>query len=360
MEQPEGFSEGKDKVCRLKRSLYGLKQSPRQWNIKFTTFLKEMNLKVSDNDNCIFYRLEPLTIIAIYVDDGIVFAKNQNDIQEVITKMRDRFEMHLVEPGTFLGFQVTRNKPDEISLHQTSYIKTILKRFNMEESKSTPSPVSLTKASDDSKSLDSNVPYREAIGSLMYAAVTTRIDIAYAVNKASRRVAEPRNEDWVEVKRIFRYLKGKENFALTYRATQNRGITVFCDSDFAGDTDTSRSTTGSVFIYAGGPIHWKSQRQSLITLSSTEAEFVSICSTVKETVWIRKLAQELDIIDEQPTTVYCDNQSAIRIASNEKSIHRTRHMSVQASYPREQIEKGGVLSKRGGEISCRPIAHPPF
>ena len=105
------------------------------------------------------------------------------------------------------------------------------------------------------------------------------------------------------------------------------------------------STTGSVFIYAGGPIHWKSQRQSLITLSSTEAEFVSICSTVKETVWIRKLAQELDIIDEQPTTVYCDNQSAIRIASNEKSIHRTRHMSVQASYPREQIEKGEITLK---------------
>lgn len=365
MEQPEGFSEENGKVCRLKRSLYGLKQSPRQWNKKFTQFLQDMDLQTSQNDGCIFYRNDRTLIVAIYVDDGLILASNENDIVEVMTALEDRFEVHSVKATTFLGFQIEQKGPNEILLHQDSYINTILKRFNMIDAKPVDAPITTSKLSKDDGPLDETVPYREAIGSLMYAAITTRIDIAYAVNKASRAVEKPTKSDWIAVKRIFRYLKGKEDYGITYKK-DSTGIVAYCDSDFAGDEDTGRSTTGLVIMYAGGPVHWKSQRQKLITLSSTEAEFVSICSTIKEVVWHRKLALELDMITEEPTTVYCDNQSAIRIASNEKCVHRTRHMKVQASYPREQMELGEVdikhirTDKQLADMLTKPMSIQKF
>lgn len=342
MEQPEGFCEDPHKVCLLKRSLYGLKQSPRQWNQKFSNFLKDMKLIVSDNDNCVFYRHKPLLIIAIYVDDGIVFAHDQNEIEDAIQQLSNRFEIHRVESTTFLGFQYHRGIDGSITIHQDSYVKTILKKFRMEEAKPAEAPVTLTKPTEINDTLDKETPYREAVGSLMYAAVTTRLDISYAVNKVSRCVVNPTSNDWKSVKHIMRYLRDKENLGITYSSNKNEGLIVYCDSDFAGDPSNSRSTTGYVFMYGGAPVLWKSQRQSLITLSSTEAEFVSLCSTVKTLIWLRRFAKEIRMIDDTPTKLLCDNQSAIRIATNEKCVHRTRHMSVQASFPREQMEKGEV------------------
>lgn len=346
MEQPEGFVEQKDKVCLLKRSLYGLKQSPRQWNQKFSNFLKDLNLHMSEHDNCIFYREDKSLIIAIYVDDGIIFAKDKKDISHVLNELCSRFEIHSLDnAGTFLGFQIHKHENGDITLHQESYVNTILKRFRMDQSTPTESPVAVSKSKSTPEELEQNTPYREAVGSLMYAAVTTRVDIAYAVNKVSRRVADPTGEDWKDVKRIFRYLNGNKSLGLHYSRANNKGLAIYCDSDYAGDTDTSRSTTGFVMMYGGAPIHWRSHRQDLITLSSTEAEFVSICTTIKELVWLRKLALELKIIKDYPANLYCDNQSAIRIACNEKSSHRTKHMSVQARYPREQVERGEVVIK---------------
>lgn len=342
MEQPEGFLVDKNKVCLLKRSLYGLKQSPRQWNKKFTDFLKEMNLEVSNHDNCVFFKRKPLVIIAIYVDDGIIFSESKTEIDKILNQLKDRFEVHMIESQAFLGFQIERNKDGSIYLHQKNYIQNILKRFNMEDCKSVDNPISITKITANEEPLEEEVPYREAIGCLMYAAVITRIDIAYAVNKASRSVEKPTQQDWVSVKRIFRYLKAKEHYGLIYKNNGCNKLKVFCDADFAGDNKTSRSTTGSIYLYGKNPIHWKSQRQALITLSSTEAEFVSLCSTVKETIWLRKLSRELNFINAEPTEILCDNQSAIRIGTNEKCVHRTRHMSVQANYPREQIELGEI------------------
>lgn len=345
MEQPEGFEVEEDKVCLLKKSLYGLKQAPRQWNIEFKTFLQDMQLDMSYNDQCVFYKLEPLLIIAIYVDDGIIFARNKDDIKQVLTHLRKRFEIHSVEGDTYLGFQIHRGMDKEITIHQTGYIEKILKKFGFDEGKAVSTPTSTNGKPSPlgTDKLDSATPYREAVGSLMYAAVTTRIDIMHSVSMVSRNLQEPTEENWIVVKRIFRYLRGRENLGITYSRKNNKGLLVYCDADFAGGIDTSRSTTGMVMCYGGAPIQWKSQRQTLVTLSSTEAEYVSMCSTIKELIWIRRFAQELKIIDERPTKILCDNESAIKIACNEKSSHRTRHMHVQAAYPREQIELGEVV-----------------
>lgn len=345
MEQPEGFIEEEGKVCRLKRSLYGLKQAPRQWNKKFSDFLKAVNLRCLENDECIFYRKDPLLIIAIYVDDGIVFARNMNDVEQILKELKQEFEIHVVDSNAYLGFQIERLDSGRIAIHQTSYINKILKKFNMNDAIPVDAPVSISRVTGDSGEetlLAPDIPYREAIGSLMYAAVTTRIDIAYAVGKVSRKVASPSVQDWNDTMKIFRYLADKQDLAIIYDKDDTIGMHAYCDADFAGDDQTSKSTTGLVILDSGAPIHWRSSRQSLVTLSSTEAEVVSLCTTAKDIMWLRKIAEELDIIGPQAIPTLCDNQSAIKITTKKKSIQRTRHMSAQAAYVVEQVENKKV------------------
>lgn len=338
MEQPEGFVEDSSKVWLLQKSLYGLKQAPRQWNQKFTNFLIDMNLQVCEHDKCIFYRSDFQLILAIYVDDGIIFSESKQLIEATIDALKTQFEIHLVSPDSYLGFQISRSQKNTIFLHQDSYVKKVVTRFNMKDSKPEKSPLSPTEPQLDPVPLDEDVPYREAIGSLMYAAVTTRIDIAFAVGLASRSVAQPAVGDWQSVKRILRYLNGQPELGLCYSKFKDKGLIAYCDADLGGCAKTERSTSGCLIMLGGAPIHWRSSRQTMVTLSSTEAELVSLCSCVKDLIWLRMLALSLGIIKPGPTTVFCDNTSAMRIASNEKSSLRTKHMRIQAAYTREQVD----------------------
>lgn len=346
MQQPEGFDDSSPKVWRLKRSLYGLKQAPRQWNIEFTSYLKSMGLVQSQYDHCVFFRTNnPKIILVIYVDDGLVFADDEETAKEIINGLKQRFDVHEEDSEVFLGFQVKKNCPTSYSLHQEGYIRKILKKYNMDMAKLVDTPSSTSRktvAEETAEPLPENVPYREAIGSLLYAANITRIDIAFQVNKVSRKVADPSTYDWQCVKRIFRYLKGTDNACITYSRDLDEGLYAYCDADFAGDEASGRSTTGYVILYGGAPIQWRSQKQPLVTLSSTEAELVSLCSLVKELVWLRDLIFELQLMKKEPTTIYCDNQSAIRLAKDEKSVQRTRHMGVRAAFTREKIEAGEI------------------
>lgn len=344
MEQPDGFCKDRSKVWLLKRSLYGLKQAPRQWNIKFTEALAKLGLKVLKHDRCIFYSTNPLVIIAIYVDDGIILARSKDQIAKVLEHLKSEFEVNSVDGNTYLGFQINRKNNSRIFIHQEAYINKILKKYGMDNARPERSPISITSGSSETTALQEEWPFREAVGSLMYATVTTRVDIAHAVNRVSRRVAEPRTCDLQALKRILRYLVEKESYGIEYSKEKNRGLEVYCDADYAGD-ETYKSTTGMVILYGGGPIHWKSSRQHIITTSSTEAEYVSLCTTVKEVIWLRKLARELNIIDESPTTILCDNQSAIRLAHDERCVQRTKHINVQVAYSREQIEAGEIEVK---------------
>lgn len=339
MNQPAGYEQDPAKVCLLKRSLYGLKQSPRQWNKRFTDFIKSLDLEESTNDRCIFFKRSPLVILCIYVDDGLVFADDESTISVIIEQMKSEFEIHNVEVTSYLGFQIDISSKGNIFLHQTNYIHKVLKRYEMDQCSSVNSPIS-AETTESQAPLDPDVKYREAVGSLMYAAITTRPDIMYAVMRASIKVCNPSVSDRQAVKRIFRYLKDREDYGVLY--STNESLKTYCDADFAGDLLTARSTSGILTMLSGGPIHWRSQAQRIITLSSTEAELVSLCSAVKDTIWLRKICLELGIIQDVPTVVACDNQSTIKLAMNEKISQRTRHMTVRAAYPREQIQTGRI------------------
>lgn len=364
MEPPEGIDEGK--AWLLKRSLYGLKQAPRQWNKKFHDTLKNLNLRVSDFDDCIYYRKEPLLIIAIYVDDGIILSRDEQEIDKTMDLLRRSFEMTSTDLNTFLGFQIERSSDGAISIHQESYVRNMLKRYKMEDCKSVNNPCGAEISLLEERPLQEEIPFREAIGSLMYAAVNTRIDIAYAVGKVSRKVSQPTENDWKAVKRIFRYLKGKEKLGITYSYTRNEGMIAYCDADFAGDVITAKSTTGMAILYGGGPICWKSKRQSLVSTSTTEAELVSMSYTIDEVSWIRNLALELNIVNQEPIPILCDNQSTVRIVENERSIHRTRHMRVKAAAIREIMDNGIIqvshvkAEKQAADMLTKATTAPMF
>lgn len=336
---PDGYKHG-DKIWLLKRSLYGLKQASRMWNITFDRFLKDQNLNVSTSDSCIYYQVSPIIVVVIYVDDGIICAERRQDAERIMRSLEHRFEIRELDLTQYRGLQIERDA-EGIVIHQSTYVQKILKEFAMHQSAAERNPIA---SASNTSTIDSGLfadreLYLKAVGCLIYLAESSRPDIMHAVNRVSRKVAAPTNDDWKKVKRIFRYLRGQPRFGIRYTKS-NHSLIAFCDSDFAGDSETKRSTTGYIIMLGNGAIHWKSQRQKHVSLSSTEAEYISMCSTAKEVVWLRKIGIELGMIESEPVQLLCDNKSAICIARSERATVRTRHLGAQEAYVKELIEDG--------------------
>ena len=336
MNPPDGYAEP-DTLWRLKRSLYGLKQSPRMWNEYFSEFIKKLGFKTADYDNSIFFRLNPLTFIMVYVDDGLIISKCESDINCILKELHREFQMREMDVNKYRGLQIDI-RSDGIFIHQESYAKKILDAFNMSNAHTTANPVSVFGLGD--APLDKNVPYKSAVSSLAYLADTTRPDISFAVNQLQRKMANPTIADWKRTKQVFRYIAGTTRYGIMYKSKPtNCSLIGYSDSDFAGDYDSSKSTTGFVILFNDAPIHWKSQLQQHVTLSSTEAEVIALCSLSKQLSWIRRMAIQLQIMPMEAATIKCDNQSALKIAQSEKATLRTRHLRAQDAYIREQIEE---------------------
>jgi len=344
MEQPPGFEHDDNKVYRLKKAIYGLKQAGRQWNIKFSSSLVEYGLKQCSEDDCIFFNKD--IIVALYVDDGMILAREETKINQLLTRLSSSFDLNAINSHIFLGFQYHIDQDGSITLYQSSYIKNILDRYNMSDANPMDSPEVLNPVQNENNllPLEGNIPYREAVGSLLYASVTTRIDIAHAVSKVAQN-SKPRNLDWMAVKRIFRYLKGTVNLGIRFSPASPAEVIGYCDANFAGDKDDFKSTTGYVFTFAGGPIAWRSKKQDITTTSSTEAEFVALCAATKQAVWLKALTSSLSFTNGDPILIKCDNTSTISIAGNEKAAKRTRHLGAQIYYPKEQISKNNIIVK---------------
>lgn len=184
------------------------------------------------------------------------------------------------------------------------------------------------------------VPYRQAIGSLLFLSIITRPDIGFAVSLLSRYCENPGKAHWGAVKRIFRYLKGTMRYNLTYGATEN-GLTGYCDADWASDMDQRKSTTGYVYTMFGGAVSWNCKRQPTIALSSTEAEYMSMVSAIQECKWLKQFLEEIFEIKES-VTIYCDNKGALQVLLNNSYSPRTKHMDIKDKFIREKINDGEI------------------
>jgi len=357
MQQPEGFVKGKGMVCKLKKSLYGLKQASRSWNKTFTDFLLKFDLKPLKKDSCVFVRHGAGTksgstalIVALYVDDGLVLCNNLTIIDDVMRHLKSKFEITVMDPKCFIGLQIYRDRPKrEIFVNQSFYINRIIERFNMSEAKTASTPFDYTQrlgkvgAPDGKKHIIVDVPYREAIGSLLYASQGSRPDISFAVSFLSRFCSEPTLAHWRAVKRVMQYLKDKPNLGLHYsKSGKENQIVAFADADHAMDIDTRHSTTGYVVLLNGGPIVWRTKKQSIIAASTTEAEFVAASVACREILWARQLMSEIGREQCEPTNLYVDNQSAICLISNQQLHEKTKHIQIKYLLVQEAQEKGWI------------------
>lgn len=268
MTQLDGYRvAGKENwVCKLSKSLYGLKQSPRQWYKRFDRFMKDQKYKRSKYDHCVYLRkLQDSSYIylLLYVDDMLIAAKSQMEIDRLKAQLSKEFEMKdLGEAKKIIGMEIIRDrKRGKLWLSQKQYLEKVLQRFDMSEgTKPVSTPLAphfklsnqLSPTTKEEREYMAKVPYANAVGSLMYAMVRTRPDISQAVSVISRYMHDPGRGHWQAVKWILRYLQNTIDVGLTFERDESLGqrIVGYCDSNYAGDLDKRRSTTGYLFTLA--------------------------------------------------------------------------------------------------------------
>jgi hypothetical protein len=250
-----------------------------------------------------------------------------------------------------LGMEIIRDRQNgTISLSQKAYVDLIVHRFGFNDVKPVSTPIDpqvrLSQLQAPSTSLEHarmrNIPYREAIGSLMYASLGTRPDISFAVTTLSRFNSNPGEAHWNAAKRVFRYLKGTRDLWLVYGGVK-RVLTGWADADGSMAEDR-RAVTGYAFLINGGAVSWSSKKQEIVSLSTTESEYVAATHAAKEAMWLRSLisqvfGQAANQVTE-PTTLFSDNKSAIALSQNLQYHARTKHIDVRYHFIRWIIENG--------------------
>ncbi|KAM2761386.1 hypothetical protein COP1_025857 [Malus domestica] len=265
----------------------------------------------------------------------------------------------LGEARKILGMEIERDRAKgKISLCQKQYLKKVLQRFRMNEnSKPVSTPLashfklsaSMSPKTVEESQYMAQIPYANVVGSLMYAMVCTRPDISQAVSIVSRYMHNPGKRHWQVVKWILRYILGTVDVGLLFQQDKVTGQCVvgYVDSDYAGDLDKRRSTTGFVFTIAGGPVSWRSILQSTVALLTTEAEYMAVTEAIKEAIWLQGLLDDLGV-QQDHVDVHCDNQSVIHLAKNQVHHARTKHIDVRFHFVREVINEGDILLQKIG------------
>ena len=347
---PEGVTGAPaNSVCKLKKSLYGLKHSPRNWNSTLHQWLISHGFTQSKADPAV-YIIPDTCILLIYVDDIIIIAQDDpwaiNFKQDfsVEFRIKDLGELHWV-----IGMEVIRDRQARtLYLNQTQYIKSILKRFNMIDCHPVTTPC-LIKGKSNSAPFSDPTLYKSLVGSLLYAAGGTRPDIAFAVGQLARHMDSPTEADWSNGKHVLKYLAGSLNKGLKFGGSDahcsvNTQLVGFSDADYAGDILTRRSTTGYIFFLNGGAVSWKSRLQPTVALSTAEAEYMALCSTTCEALFLRALLLEFGF--KQPATAILeDNQSAINMSKSAMTQSRSKHIDVRFHFTREKLLSGEIFIK---------------
>ena len=358
VEQPHGFEDrgGKGMVCLLQKALYGLKQSPMLWYEELRKYLKSLNFIPMMSDVCVFKHTLSDSIIVIYVDDMIIIAHSMAALQAVAQLLKDRFNMReLGDLHYYLGMRIIRNRKDRtIHVVQDAYLNRLSEKYGMQGRVAPATPMApryvksaIQRAPDIyTASAAFKTKYQEGIGEVLWPAMITRPDACYTAGLLSRFIANPTEEHYHALLWLIEYLVGTAARGMCFKGSQNDhelSFVGYCDASWADDPITRRSTGGFYFTLAGGPLLYKSGRQTLVTLSSTEAEYVQLTTAAKEAVPLMRMLEEMGYKGSiKPVTLYEDNQSAIAITQS-TTDGRTKHMDARVHYIREKIADGTVV-----------------
>jgi hypothetical protein len=355
---PEGFVPKPGHVLRLKKSLYGLKQAPRCWNQMLHDWLLSYGLQQSKVDLCLYYIPGKLWV-AFWVDDFLVMSTSVATKEAFKTAISAQFKMRdLGALDRFLGMHVTRDRHRRVlELKSTAHIDDMLERFGMADAKRALAPLPhkcvLVPRTPDQDPLLASAPYRALVGSLLYVAMWTRPDIAFAVSLVARFQQDPAQQHWECAKHtVLRYLKGTaRNVGLTFSAAVGPRTTGsaepavlrgYVDASWGEDPSTRKSQSGYAFTLGNAAISWKSSLQKTVALSSTEAEYLALSAAAKDALFLRNLMGDLWPALAKTVTLFEDNQSTIKQASNLQSSDRTKHIEIRHHFLKDHVANGDI------------------
>lgn len=358
MEQPTLFVRKgqEDKVCKLQKSLYGLKQAGREWYRKLNKYMISINFIKSEINPCVYVDNSNGSdvIIIIYVDDLLIASADFKKLKVVKDLLKKQFTMNDLGPvSNILGIRVERQgQKGKIKLNQSLYIEDLLERFNMKNCKTANTPLEANvnqQVKDLKPPTDSEIdemkekPYRELVGSLLYLANTTRPDIMFAVNFLCRFCENSRIMHWKMAKHVLRYLQGTRDYSIKYEKT-NKLLQAYVDSDWGGNLEDRHSSSGFVTFLGGAPISWATKKQKCVALSTMESEYIALSEVTKEIVYLRELLKHMkqSKFVSKETQVYCDNQSAIALCTNNIYHARSKHIDIRFHFSREAQEQGHI------------------
>ena len=347
VKQPPSFENHKfpNHVFKLSKPLYGLRQAPRAWYERLSSFLLNNDFKIGKIDTTLFVKHEKhdILIVQIYVDDIIFGSKNMSMCDNFASCMKNEFEMSMMgELNFFLGLQI-RQTSNGIFVSQSKYVNDLLKKFDLKNIKpiGTPMNPSIKIDKDENgKSIDMTM-YRGMIGSLLYL-TASRPDIMFSVCLCARFQANPKESHLVAVKRIFRYLKGTMDLGLWYPRGTTFDLINYSDADYAGCKLDRKSTSGTCHFLGRSLVSWFSKKQHSVALSTTEAEYVAAGSCCAQALYMKQQLEDFGIfLDHIP--IWCDNTSAINLTKNPIQHSRTKHIEIRHHFLRDHVQKGDIV-----------------
>jgi hypothetical protein len=344
MEIPPGFANNQTigKVCKLKKSLYGLKQSPRAWFDRFRRAVCTMGYTQCNGDHTVFYKHRGtfITIMAVYVDDIVITGDDEEEIKCLKENLGRAFEVKDLGPlRYFLGIEFARS-PKGIVISQRKYVLDLLAETGMLGCRPCSTPIDKNHQinAESGDSVDKET-YQRLVGRLIYLC-HTRPDISYAVSVVSRYMHDPRTGHMEAVYRILRYLKGTPGRGIWFRKNGHLNLEGYCDADWASSRDDRRSTSGYCVFVGGNLVSWRSKKQVVVARSTAEAEYRAMALGLCEMLWLKSLLKELRLLRNETMMLHCDNIAAINIANNPVQFDRTKHVEIDRFFIKEKLDSG--------------------
>ena len=346
MEPPPGMDVPNGHVLQVCQSLYGLKQAARDWYDLCSSALREMGFEPLVSEPCVFRNKKTGVLVGLYVDDMVIAARTVQEVQRFKTEFGKRFKIKdLGELSRVLGIQIKRDRTARtMHLDQSAHIEKLLREYGMatkgKGSASVPlnTQVDLWKmAGEKELASKGRQIYQRQIGSVMYLMVYTRPDIAFATSRLAQFMTCPTKRHSGAMKTLLKYLRTTQDLKIKYSphgqsATRCIGFT---DSDFAGDKSDRKSTSGMVFMLGGGPVAWRSRKQTAVATSTTEAEYVAAAMAAKHAKWISQFLKDLgysryvDGADgTAPIRLCLDNKGALDLVKQPQINDRSKHIDV--------------------------------
>lgn len=345
MRPPQGVpSDGK--VLKLKKSLYGLKQAAKVWHDSLHGVLVEHGCVQSQHDKCLYVatKSDSKVFLIVHVDDLLVAFNDESLLNSIISAVGKVYQ--LKDLGTarhYLGIDIQRSQSGAFNISQSRYIDKVVEEARLTDAKESKYPLDPGYHKlDGGDLLPSNEEYRKLIGMLLYLSINTRPDIAASVAILSQKTSKPTTTDLNEVKRVIRYIKGTKSMKLCLKGTSDCILSAYSDADWAEDRVDRKSNSGYIVNFMGSVVAWSCRKQSVIALSSCEAEYVALSEVAKELSWLRNLVSDFGFDVPCPIIVGTDSQSSIALSKEGKSSNRTKHMDVRFHYIKDLCSKGVI------------------